>query len=107
MSSREDVLHIAEIPYDTGRLRYRYARYPSPDGTTWVRHGLFQAFHPNGQLASEGYYEHGKESGPWKDFHANGQLAAVGQYSQGIECGTWRYWDSAGNLESEESFENC
>lgn len=103
--SQEDVLDIAEIPYDTGKLHYRYARCRSADGTTWVRHGPFQAFHPDGQLASEGYYDHGKESGHWRDFHANGQLAAEGHYRDGVECGTWRFWDSAGNLEDEESFD--
>ncbi|MFD1874884.1 hypothetical protein [Hymenobacter bucti] len=41
-------LHIAEIPFADGRIRYRYARQLSPDGTRWLRHGLFQAFHPNG-----------------------------------------------------------
>lgn len=91
---QDPVLHIAEIPYETGELRYRYARYLASDGQKWIRHGLFQAYHPNGQLASEGYYEHGKENGVWKDFHDNGRLAAQGEYRDGVECGTWRYWDS-------------
>lgn len=96
---RGPVLHIAEIPYETGELRYRYARYLASDGQEWIRHGLFQSYYPTGQLASEGYYENGKESGVWKDFHDNGRLAAQGEYRDGVECGTWRYWDADGNPE--------
>jgi ribosomal protein S27AE len=83
-------LNVAEIPYDDGTVRFRYARYLAPDGTRWVRHGLFRAFHPDGTLASEGHYEHGLESGVWRDYHANGQLAAEGTYSKGEKVGTWK-----------------
>jgi hypothetical protein len=44
----DDVLHIAEIPYEDGAIRFRYARILSADGTRWIRHGLFSAHHPNG-----------------------------------------------------------
>jgi hypothetical protein len=54
-------LNIAEIPFDGGSLRYRYAAYLSPDGACWIRHDLFQSFHENGALASEGHYVRGKE----------------------------------------------
>ena len=94
-------LNIAEIPYESGAIRYRYSRYMSPDGTRWIRHGLFRAYHENGALASEGHYEDGAEHGPWRDFHPNGQLAAEGQYDRGQEVGTWRHWDENGR-EAEE-----
>lgn len=89
-------LHIAEIPFEGGGIRFRYARKMSADGTRWVREGLFQAFHPNGVLASEGYYLDGKENGQWRDYHANGQAAAEGTYDDGIEAGVWRYWTADG-----------
>ena len=91
-----DTLHIAEIPFDDGGIRFRYARKMSEDGSRWIRDGLFQAFHPNGVLASEGRYREGLEEGEWRDFHENGQCAAEGSYSQGTEVGTWRYWDADG-----------
>ena len=56
-------LIIAEIPYDTGEVRLRYARYLSDDGTRWIRHGLFRSYHLNGNLASEGTYLDGAEEG--------------------------------------------
>jgi antitoxin component YwqK of YwqJK toxin-antitoxin module len=92
-------LNIAEIPYDDGTIRFRYARKLSPDGTRWLRHGLFQAFHPGGQLASDGHYHEGAEQGLWRDFHVNGQLAAEGQYEGGVEAGEWKYWTADGKPE--------
>jgi antitoxin component YwqK of YwqJK toxin-antitoxin module len=95
-------LNIAEILHDTGGIHYRYSQYPSPDGAQWIRHGLFVAYHKNGQTASEGNYVDGLEEGLWRDFHENGQLAAEGRYSKGKEVGKWRFWNTAGSLESEE-----
>jgi antitoxin component YwqK of YwqJK toxin-antitoxin module len=96
MPSDMSELNIAEIPYDDGAIRYRYARKMAPDGTRWIRDGLFQAFHPNGSLASEGTYREGAEDGAWRDYHDNGQLAAEGSYSHGSEVGVWRFWNSDG-----------
>lgn len=90
-------LNIAEIPYDTGEIRYRYSRYMSEDGTRWIRHGLFRAYHQNGALASEGHYVDGAEEGLWRDFHENGQIAAEGRYEKGKEVGAWRYWNADGS----------
>lgn len=64
-------LEIAEIFYEGGGLRYRYSRYLVADGSRWVRHGPFVAYHEDGAVASDGTYEHGVEHGPWKDFHPN------------------------------------
>lgn len=89
-------LNIAEIFRESGELQYRYSRYLSNDGSKWVRHGLFTAFHRNGELASEGTYVDGLEDGNWRDFHENGLIAAEGSYVKGVEIGTWRYWNADG-----------
>ena len=89
-------LHIAEFPFEAGGVQYRYARKMSADGTRLIREGLFQAFYPNGVLASEGSYLDGQEDGPWRDYHTNGQIAAEGAYARGIESGVWRYWNADG-----------
>lgn len=99
------VIHVAEIPYETGEIHFRYARKKSPDGTQWIRDGLFQEFYQNGNLASEGSYDDGLEEGPWKDYHENGNLAAEGNYSKGEETGIWRYYDEDGNFEEEEDYD--
>ena len=99
-------LEIAEIPYESGAIKYRYSRYLSEDGTRWIRHGLFTAFHENGTKASELHYAHGAEHGESIDFHANGQIAAQGQYNEGKEHGLWRYWAEDGVEEPACTFEN-
>lgn len=89
-------LNIADIPYPSGGIQFRYSRYLSSDGAKWIRHGLFQAFHENGALASEGMYEHGAEQGIWRDYHSNGKLAAEGKYESGNETDIWQYWSPEG-----------
>lgn len=89
-------LNLAEIPYDSGALRFRYTRYMASDGTRWVRHGLFVSYHENGIVSSEGGYIEGKEDGIWRVFHENGQLASEGSYRDGDEVGTWRFWGPDG-----------
>lgn len=100
----EGVLHMAEIPYETGELRYRYTRRLSPDGTKWIRDGRFEEYCRNGNLVSEGYYEDGFEEGYWKDYHDNGNIAAEGVYCRGKEVGTWRFYDEQGRPEEEETY---
>lgn len=100
----ENILYMAEIPYETGELHFRYSRKMSPDGTKWIRDGLYQKFYKNGNVASEGSYREGLEEGAWKDYHENGNLAAEGYYSNGKETGIWRYYDEDGNFEEEEDF---
>jgi antitoxin component YwqK of YwqJK toxin-antitoxin module len=90
-------LNLAEVPFEDGSIRFRYARYLSSDGTRWIRHGLFRAYHPNGSLASEGEYVDGLENGPWRDFHTNGNLAAEGLYKDGQEVGNWNFWHENGS----------
>jgi antitoxin component YwqK of YwqJK toxin-antitoxin module len=102
----DQVLHIAEIPYESGAIRFRYARYMSVDGTRWVRHGLFVAYHENGQVASEGEYRDGLEEGLWRDYHENGQLAAEGHYHKGKEQGYWRHWSPGGIEEAPTEYED-
>jgi hypothetical protein len=85
-------LNIAEIPYGSGAIRFRYARVMSPDKTRWIRHGLFVEYHENGTVVSEGQYVDGKEDGLWRDFHPNGQPASEGRYREGQEVGVWRFW---------------
>lgn len=92
-------LHIAEIPFEGGGIRFRYSRKMSPDGSRWIREGLFRAYHPNGALASEGMYRDGLEKGEWRDFHDNGQIAAKGSYDQGKEIGLWHFWNADGDAD--------
>ena len=92
-----NALHIAEVTFADGEIKFRYARYLNEDQTEWVRHGLFTAFHKNGAKASELNYEHGLEDGESHDFHENGQLAAKGLYVKGKKHGLWKFYADDGS----------
>ena len=83
----------------------RYSRYLADGASSWVRHGLYQAFRPNGRLKCEGNFSHGLENGLWRDFHSSGLVAAEGMYSNGQETGRWRFWNELGEAEEAEDFE--
>ena len=102
-----DDLQIAEVPYPSGSLRCRYARYLSDDGKRWIRHGLFSAYYENGARKSEGAYKHGLEQGEWRDFHPNGVLAAEGRYEDGVEVGVWRFWNDSGAAEADINYDEA
>ena len=95
----DHALHLVEIPYPSGAVRFRYAFVLSPDGQTRIRDGRFAEYHPDGKLRSEGMYVNGVEQGEWRDYWPNGQLAAVGVYADGKEEGVWRFWDGSGHPE--------
>ncbi len=101
----EKVLYIAEIPYETGEIHFRYSRRLSEDKTKWIREGLFTEYYQNGNIASTGLYDDGLENGHWIDYHENGQIAAEGDYVNGKESGKWSYYDENGILEEEEIYE--
>jgi antitoxin component YwqK of YwqJK toxin-antitoxin module len=92
-------LDIVEIPYESGELKFRYARKMSVDGSRWIRDGLFQSYYQNGQVSSEGHYNDGLEVGQWTTYHENGQLASRGNYHNGLEADGWEYWDVDGRSE--------
>lgn len=94
----EPSLQIAEKTDEHGVMRYRYTYYFSEEQGERVRHGLFTAYHANGNMASEGLYEHGLEQGLWRDFHENGKLAAQGYYVDGKQNDGWVFWHEDGSL---------
>ena len=98
------VLHIAEIPYESGTIKTRYSFLPSPDNTKHIRHGLFVHYHPDGTVASECNYINGLETGTWSDYHQNGQKATEGEYVEGKEHGIWRFWSPEGEEEPSTKF---
>lgn len=98
-------LHIAEIPYESRAIHFRYSRVMSEDGTRWIRHGLFVEYSESGIVLAEGNYVDGKETGLWCSFHGNGQKAAEGNYIAGREEGTWSFWSPTGQPEESVVYE--
>jgi antitoxin component YwqK of YwqJK toxin-antitoxin module len=101
-----DELHIAEVPFPSGAVKFRYSRVLSTDGKSWIRHGRFASYHENGQLASEVNYENGLEHGPSVEYYENGQVSSRGQYTQGKESGTWSFWAPDGQRERDAVYVN-
>jgi antitoxin component YwqK of YwqJK toxin-antitoxin module len=93
-------LNIVEIPYESGALKFRYARRLSADAARWVRDGPFQSFYENGQISAEGHYEDGLETGVWSTYHDNGQPASRGRYQAGRKADGWEFWDADGQSET-------
>ena len=93
-----ETLNIAEIPYESGALHFRYSRVLAPDRSRWLRHGPFVEYAENGAVISEGTYRDGKEHGLWRDYYPDGKVAAEGTYEAGLEHGVWRFWDELGRV---------
>lgn len=43
MVEKVNTLNIREIFYEPGKIKFRYSRYLSADGTKWIRHSFFYA----------------------------------------------------------------
>jgi hypothetical protein len=76
-------------------LRLRCEEEALADGTR-QRHGLFQCWFENDQLAAEGCYQHGAPDGLWQQWHANGEKQNEGHFENGLQVGLWTTWDEAG-----------
>ena len=48
------------------------------------------AYHPEGQLLSEGQVINGQRDGEWRSYHVNGQLWSLHHYSNGLQQGEYR-----------------
>jgi antitoxin component YwqK of YwqJK toxin-antitoxin module len=99
-------LHIAEIPYESGAIHYRYARVLSGDGTRWIRHGRYAEYSESGQILSEGNYIDGSEEGLWRSFYESGQKASEGNYVAAKEEGIWHFWNPNGKQEESVTYRN-
>jgi antitoxin component YwqK of YwqJK toxin-antitoxin module len=100
----DGVLSIVEVPDESGRIKYRYSRALSADGSKWVRQGRFVSYHPGGAVQSEGNYQEDMEEGLWRDYYENGVVASEGTYHRGKEHGRWRFWGEDGTLEEEVEY---
>jgi MORN repeat variant len=61
-------------------------------------HGTYQAWHPNGAVADNGNYVHGKRTGVWRSYYDNGTEREETTWIDGVQQGALRQWDSEGHL---------
>ncbi len=69
------------------------------------RVGHFRFWHPNGQISSEGNFADDNYTGLWVWWHENGQKAIVGRYEHGKNIGEWRWWDELGKLANRQVYD--
>jgi hypothetical protein len=62
------------------------------------RHGLWTAYHKNGQVQSRTSYATGQREGPTVVFRPNGALYYKGQYANDHPMGEWSFHDEIGTL---------
>ena len=60
------------------------------------RHGVYREWHANGQLRSEGKFDHGASVDKFTWWHPNGQKAVEGSFSDGQKSGRWIWWHASG-----------
>lgn len=48
------------------------------------------AYHPDGELLSEGRVVNGHRDGEWRSYHVNGQLWSLHHYANGLQQGEYR-----------------
>lgn len=64
------------------------------------KHGVWQAYYPNGFQWSEHFYETGLQTGAYKTWHPNGQRAIDGAYDEnGQPTGIWTFSDETGQIQ--------
>ena len=86
-----------EQRYDDGSALYEGTQIESVDGD-WVRHGVWNAWHENGQPWERGAYADGLEDGPWDWWYENGNPMSSGVFRDGERVGPWSWWYPDGQL---------
>ena len=75
--------------YPDGSLKERGFAYAGEEAR--VLHGPYQRWHPTGELASEGHWEHGRRHGAWHFWHPTGEQRLEGFFVEG-QLDRTRFW---------------
>lgn len=89
----------SELRKDGSRKR-EWEEHQAPDGS-WIKHGVWRAWHANGEPYLEGHFVDGQRHGLWLSWHVNGQMRGRSEYDHGKDTGTLMYWDDTGQQRSE------
>lgn len=96
--AREVLAHDVE-----GRRASRAHEVRRDDGG-WVRHGPFEAWHPDGTPRARGAFRDGLQDGEWVQWHASGREGSRGVWSAGAKEGPWTYRREDGTLLARGSY---
>jgi len=67
-------------------------------------HGMFQGFHPDGQLREQGQFERGLKDGEWRSWNLSGRLDKYEHWKNGRLHGTVQRYTAGGALLIEERY---
>lgn len=73
----------------------------------FVKNGLRHTYHPNGQLAHEGYYIHDVLEGTARWWYENGQLQQIQHWKHNKRIGLWQQWFASGSLRFVQPFDEA
>lgn len=62
------------------------------------RHGIWKAYHENGNLWSVGKFRHGVREGISTVYYENGRKKMEGVYEKGLKIGIWKVWEDDGTF---------
>ena len=91
-----------EFRPDGGLMREWHVRI-MPDGTE-VKHGRWSAYHKDGGIYLDGYYDNGERDGKWPSWYPSGELRGTGQFESGKKAGTWSHYHENGQKKAEYRF---
>lgn len=57
-----------------------------------LKTGIWQTYHSNGVVESEGKYLRGKKVGTWKCYTSRRRLRSIGKMKNGLMEGTWKFY---------------
>jgi hypothetical protein len=90
-------LESYESSFRDGKPHEQYTFYVDSTGDT-VRHGLYEKWYENRQIAERGCYEHGKKDSVWARWHMLGNKTSAQMWQDGIEEGRCALWGWRGDL---------
>ena len=88
---------LVRAEYEDGTLWFEAQRALDADGA-WVRDGMWNCWHSNGELHEQGNYREGVEQGEWSWWYPDGNRMATGQFVNGEFEGAWAYYYDTGDL---------
>ncbi len=71
------------------------------DASFVQKHGTWEIYFKNGNMAYKGDYRFDQKQGPWKYFWENGNLSSEGNYLNDKPIGVWKDFYQTGELKSE------
>ncbi len=86
--------------FPDGSRKREWEEKMATDGS-WIKHGLWRAWHANGEPYLETHYVDGQRHGLMFSWHKNGQMRGRSEYDHGKDTGTFIYWDESGQERKE------